>query len=167
MNEVKKFFMALAADPRGKELVAAAKVPDNAEEAVDIYLGIAKELGISVSRENIIEFVRQKEKLQLATSAKAETSLKEALDEAVLDSVSGGTVETQCQDTFNAGEWCWFTDFCAVLISSYEGNYASANDRFDCSSEAESLSQRDVLAGEDIPFWESWTKECLGGMYDI
>ena len=167
MNDVKKFFRVLATNPRGKELAAAAKVPDNAEEAVEMYLGIAKELGVSVSRENILEFVRQKEKLQLAASAKAEASVKEALDEAVLDSVAGGAADTQCQDSFDAGEWCWFTDSCAVLITSYEGNYASTNDQYGCSSEAESLSQRDVLAGDSTDFWESWTKECLGGLYDI
>ena len=88
--------------------------PDTAER----YLGIAKELGISVSGEDILSFLQIKEKIQLEKAAKVEEIVKEALDEEALENVFGGA--DSCADTYSEGEWCWFTDSCSMLICGYD-----------------------------------------------
>ena len=119
MNEVKELIRKLATDPKGKELLGAAKEPKTMEEAADMYLGFAKELGVEVSREEILAFLQLKEKNQQEAAAKAEESVKMTLDDAALDKVAGGSTYTLCDETFNAGEWCWASDSCSLVITCY------------------------------------------------
>ena len=120
MNEVREFFKAFSADPRGKELLKAAKEPKTAEEAADMYVGIAKELGVSVSREEMMEFVQAREKDQQAETARAQSAVKTAVEEEELDRVAGGLGDNLiCMDTFSPHEWCWANDSCTYLINIY------------------------------------------------
>ena len=125
MNEVQELIRKLAMDPKGKELLAGAKEPETIREVADMYLGFAKELGIEVSREEILAFMRQKEKAQQAASEKAEKAVKVALEEQDLEKVAGGA---ECADTYQEGEMCWFTDSCSIIIKSYSGSGESAKD---------------------------------------
>ena len=121
MEEIKKFFETLKTNPKGKELLTAAKEPATLEEAADLYVGIAEKLGVSLSKENMIKFLQAREKYQQAISEKAEGAVKEALEEKDLDTVAGGAGgATQCADTFAPGEWCFITDSCAFVINYYD-----------------------------------------------
>ena len=124
MSEVKDFLKALSENPEAKKLMKEAKEPASLEEAAALYADIAAKTGISVAKETILEFLEKKEKVQQAESAKAEGTVKQALDEEALDEVAGGSDyekhNTACDTTYYKGEWCWFSDSCAVVISYYD-----------------------------------------------
>ena len=50
MNEVKDFLKALSENTMARELMKEAKEPANAEEAAELYAGIAEKAGISVTK---------------------------------------------------------------------------------------------------------------------
>ena len=115
MADIRGFFK----DPRVKEKLKGMREPGTVEEAAEQYSAIAQETGISVSREDLLSFLKAKEKTQMEKAAKAEESVKEALDEDALDAVAGGQKISGCESTADIGEWCWFSDSCAVLINDY------------------------------------------------
>ena len=86
---------------------------------------MAKELGIDVSREEMMAFVHAKENMQKAQTEKANQTVKEALGDHDLDQVAGGGANggalIYCKDTFEQGENCWFADDCNMIINDYEG----------------------------------------------
>jgi hypothetical protein len=109
-------------------MMKAAKEPPNMEEAAAQYAEIAEKAGISVTKEAIQELLEEKEKVQQAATAKAESAVKEALDPEDLDQVAGGK-DPRCADSFNRGEWCWFTDSCSYVINSYsDQSYAKVTE---------------------------------------
>jgi hypothetical protein len=93
------------------------------EEAAELYAGIAAKTGFSIPKDAILAFLKEKEVSQQAQSAKAEGAVKEALDEASLEAVAGGTEYEKknpgCDTTYDKGEWCWFSDSCSLVISYY------------------------------------------------
>ena len=135
MSTVKDFLKELRESPKGMELLNAAKEPANAEEAAQLYADIAEKAGISVSKETICEFLKGKEQIQKAVAAKAEENLKSALSENDLDNVAGGAEiegkQISCKDTFMPGEWCWVSDYCSVVISSYDDLLIQPNEKDD------------------------------------
>jgi len=124
MNEIKEFLKAIVTDPRAKELLKGMKEPATTEEAVEQYVMIAKKLGLSISREAILEYVSIREKVQQKQTAKAESEVKTALDEDALDSVAGGGDgdNSGCDSTTKDAdeEWCWFSDACNHVVTFYE-----------------------------------------------
>ena len=86
---------------------------------------MAKELGIDVSREEMMAFVHVKENMQKAQTEKANQTVKEALGDHDLDQVAGGGANGGalicCKDTFEQGENCWFADDCNMSINNSEG----------------------------------------------
>ena len=101
MNDVKEFFKKLATDPKGKELLKATKEPDTADEAANLYVGIAKELGANVSREDMLIFVQANEKEQRRAAEKAVADVKVALADSELENVAGGAEGDACESTQN------------------------------------------------------------------
>ena len=142
MSTVKDFLKELRESPKAMELLGAAKEPANAEEAAQLYADIAEKAGISVSKETICEFLKGKERIQKAVAAKAEETLKSALSENELDNVAGGVElegkqETVCKDTFMPGEWCWMSDYCSVVITSYDLGQSEYFDRVEHDVDSE------------------------------
>ncbi len=119
MNEVKKFFEALQNDPKAKELVAGMEVPVDEEKGIDAYLDLAKKLGFSISREDLLSWKQEKEKECKARAEKAQASMTEELDPQKMSMVAGGKGDEGCDSTVNPGEWCWFNDWCDHLINVY------------------------------------------------
>ncbi len=119
MNEVQKFIEALQNDPRAKELMDSIGVPVDDEKGVDVYLDLAKKLGFSISREDLLSWKQEKEKECRAVSEKAEASMAEALDPEKMSMAAGGKGDKACESTFNDGEWCWFSDSCKHAIIKY------------------------------------------------
>ena len=118
MSEIKDFLKALSENPEARKLMQEAKEPANAEEAAALYAEIAEKTGISVTEDAIRKLLEEKEKIQQAATAKAEGAVKESLDLKDLDAVAGGK-DPRCEDSFIPGEWCWFSDSCSVIITSY------------------------------------------------
>ena len=124
MNEIKEFLKALTSDPRAKELLQGMKEPASMEETAEQYGIIAEKLGFSISRENILEYLNIREKMQKEQTANAEGAVKTALSEEDLQSVAGG-IYTNCSSTSQPAdkEWCWFSDACHYVINFYEDDH--------------------------------------------
>lgn len=123
MNEVYESLKALSANEEAKKLFAEAKEPASVEEAAVLYADIAAKAGQNISKDAILEYLKEKEASQRAQSGDAECAVKEALDMNDLDNVAGGTEyqkhNTACDTTYDKGEWCWFSDSCSLVISYY------------------------------------------------
>ena len=120
MTPVKDFLDRLTTDPQVKELMKGMKEPANTEEAADQYVAVAAKIGMTLSREQILGFLKAKEGFQQSLTAKAEEQVeKAALSEESLDAVAGGMQHAECGSTFLDDEWCWFSDHCSVVITSY------------------------------------------------
>lgn len=127
MSTVKDFVQALTTNPKAAELLKEAGEPANIEEAAALYADIAEKAGISVSGKIIREMLEGREAIQKNITAKAEGAVKEALAEAELDTVAGGQ-RPECASTYEPNEWCWVSDSCSVIITSYGQSHMSAID---------------------------------------
>ena len=113
---------AVKNDPRALEMVKALGTPRTDAEAVDGYLKVAEAAGCSISREELIKGLKAYAAQQKAASDK--TAEKISLRDMDLENVAGGG--EGCADTYQAGEWCCFTDSCSVIITGY--NAVSGDD---------------------------------------
>ena len=125
MEDINKLMEALRSD-RARELIKAGKEPANEEEAVDLYLNVMNECGVTVSRESVVRFLTLREKKYQEESAKAESAVKEALKDTDLEAVSGGEGDeglpySTCEASYHPGEWCWLNDSCSYVITDYSG----------------------------------------------
>ncbi len=113
----KDFLDAIRNNPNLKEQLKDLPAPKNDQEAVAQYQKIAKDLGFDLSADEIFTSLSALEKEQ------REKTEKVALDDSALENVAGGApgdyYGSICADSFQEGEWCWFTDSCAVVISDY------------------------------------------------
>ena len=97
------------------------KTPENEEETISAYLGLAEKLGYSLTAEEIRAGVKALAQEQRSKTEKAVSDMEKApLDEETLEAVSGGEKgdyhpET-CDSTFVEGEWCWLSESCSYLI---------------------------------------------------
>ncbi len=119
MNEVGKFMEALENDPKAKELSENIIMPVDEEKAIDLYFDLAKKLGFTFSREDLINWAQEKEKEYQVKSEKVEDDMLDSLDLNQMDLVAGGGKDERCWDTFRRGEWCWFVDSCKSIIKQY------------------------------------------------
>ncbi len=154
MSEAKDFLKALSENPEAAKMIRSTKEPTNIREAAELYAGIAKKTGISVSKETILEFLEKKEKVQQNITAKAESDVKVALSDDALDYVAGGG-SAECQSTVNIGEWCWVSDGCSVFINYYEA------EGYDPSRNCENMSLT-YSFDDAIDGWEDWDAKCQG-----
>ena len=156
MSSIKDFVQALTTNPKAVELLKEAGEPANIEEAAVLYADVAEKAGISVSKETICALLEQKEKIQQELTAKAESAVKEALDENALESVAGGIEGEKmdkCASTAIPGEWCWFSDACSLVINYYD----YPNLKYD--EEAYNKAKEKYGGVEDFDSFEVWTKE--------
>ncbi len=120
MNEVMKFMEALQNDPGAKTLMDSIDVPDDDEKGIDVYLDLAKKLGFSISRDDLLSWKEEKEKECRARAEKAEACMAKELDPEQMGMAAGGKKgDPACDSTFHKGEWCWFTDSCKHVINRY------------------------------------------------
>ena len=119
MSEINDFLAALKNNPEAMKMIREAKEPDSLDEAVGMYVDIVEKAGVSVSKETLRTFFAGKIRSQMEAAQKADSDIKKALDETDLDSVAGGGI-VDCNSTFEPGEWCWFSDVCSMVISTYE-----------------------------------------------
>ena len=110
---MKDFLDKIKNDPEVKEMIKALPVPKNDEEALAGYQSVAKQLGFDLSKEDVIAALKA-----LAEEQRAKTD-KISLDDEALEHVAGGAGNELCHDTFDEGEWCWFTDSCSYVITDY------------------------------------------------
>ena len=116
---IKEFLKILTTDPEAKELLKARKEQADGKEAIAQYAEIAKELGLSVSQEELETYLKRSEKVQQKLTEQAGNTVKEALSDENLEEVAGGAIH-HCEDTYAEGEWCWVTDSCWLVISWYD-----------------------------------------------
>ncbi len=114
MDEVRKFMEAMQNDPRAKELMDSMDVPVDEEKAVDVYLDLAKKLGFSISREELISWVQEKEEECMSRSERAEADMAEELDSEKMSMVAGGKGRENCFKSY-LGKWCWYSDNCTKV----------------------------------------------------
>ena len=123
MSDIYDSLKALSKNEEAKKLFKEAKEPAGIEEAAGLYADIAAKTGFSISKDAIMEFLKENEASRQAQSAKAEGAVKEALDEEALEAVAGGGDYVKqnpgCDTTYDPGEWCWFSDSCSLVISYY------------------------------------------------
>ncbi len=119
MSEVKKFLEAVQNDPRAEELTKNISVPNDEEQEIALYVDLAKKMGFSVSREDLISYRQEIEKDFLARAKKAEASMEEDLNIKQLNMVAGGAKDG-CSDTHKSGEWCWYNDSCQIAVRYYD-----------------------------------------------
>ncbi len=120
MDEVKKFLDVLENDPRAKELSENLSIPYDEEKAIDVYIDMAKKLGFTITREDLLNWKQEEEEAYKAKAEKAEAGMMESLDMDQMDKVAGGNGhEKRCRFTYKSGEWCWFQDSCGWIICRY------------------------------------------------
>ena len=123
MIKIKECLMALRKNPRLAELLKGAKEPENAEEAADQYASAAEKLGVSLSKEEVLTFLKDEEEQVRSKTEKAVDMVKLSAEQ--LDHVAGGDGgyvkdHPECDTTYSDHEWCWFSDNCSVIISYYD-----------------------------------------------
>ena len=82
LEQAKKFLEELKTNDKAKELLKGKEKPANIEEAISLYLGVAKELGFDLKGEDLLGAIKEAAKGQGA--GEKELSLDE------MGNVSGG-----------------------------------------------------------------------------
>jgi len=116
MSQERDFLKAIMTDLRAKDLIKKIKRSTD-EEMAEEYVRVADKLGFSISKEKFLQLFKLKAKHQQNEAQKAEEEVKTALDKEDLDVVAGG--DSVCYDTYVAGENCYFTDQCNIILLSY------------------------------------------------
>ena len=118
MKDAMTFLQALQTDPRARELVRKMEIPEDQGQVADCYLSLAGQLGYSLTKEEILEAVREMSRAQREKTGKALEKM--SLSENDLERIAGG-MNPDCDSTYNEeGEWCWFSDSCIVIICKYD-----------------------------------------------
>ncbi len=125
MNEIEKFADALQNDPSAKALMDSMDAPADDEKAIDAYIDLARKLGYTFSREDLVSWGLEKEKEFAARAEQAEAGMMEALDSEKMSMVAGGSqsddkADPRCVDTFKRGEVCFLLDSCKYLYKYYK-----------------------------------------------
>ena len=119
MQKLMDFLQELKTSPLAAELVRSLQIPQDDQQAVECYADLAEKLGCDLSKEEIKEEMTALCLEQRARTAAAEQDIgKAAVHEDVLDLVAGGS-SAACEETYQAGEWCWWSDQCSTLINIY------------------------------------------------
>ncbi len=129
METLRKFMEALQTDPRAEELLKGKAKPESQEDAVRIYAEAAKELGFSLTEDDIRKGIKALQEEQAAKTEQAKEAVRKLeLDD--LEKVAGGanSANAKCGNTYEDRENCWFSDGCDNLIIVY--SYYICNHRF-------------------------------------
>ena len=124
--------------------------PKDDTETAECYVKITKELSFDLTADEILTGLKGMEHKQKAQSDKV------SLDDADLENVAGGVGDPRCSETFDEGEWCWFSDSCSVVISYYDDQPAqqkpSESPLSRITFHEEEESKPDLIEDFDVPF---------------
>ena len=125
MDEIRECLLALGKDPEARKLLLEMKEPGNTnmEEMAGLYAAIAEKRGVSLSKDQVLQFLKEEQERVRKLTEKAEEQIgKMPLAEESLDHVAGGAGgdHNECESTFVDNEWCWISDACSLIISSYD-----------------------------------------------
>ena len=146
-----EFLDKIKNDPTVMEMIKKLPVPNSEEEALAGYQSVAKQLGFDLPKEDMIAALKA-----FAEEQRAKTD-KIALNEENLENVAGGGVYETCASTYTPDEWCWFSDSCDVLISSYSDDKKyqkidkAFGQEFDPNDEDDENAPNDPFDFDDIP----------------
>ena len=129
-EKVKSFLKALKTDPKAKSCFADVPEPETDADRLRNYAEIAKKLGYDVSEAELEEYLAEKEKA-LKEHTKAAEDFIAHLSADEMETVSGGDLKTICEDTFQGGENCWYSDGCDVIFTQYKGYICAHTGRCD------------------------------------
>ena len=116
LENVKKFFEELESNDKALELLKSASV-DGKEPDIAVLANAARETGYDVTDEEMRACCDEERKRRAAASDAVAEKLGE-LNPEDMEAAAGGK-NPSCEDTYNAGEWCWFNDSCSAAIRVY------------------------------------------------
>ena len=99
MENAKKFFEELVKTEEAKALFATVEKPETEEARIELYIDIAKKLGILLTAEEIKEYY---ESSCVADAAE--------IDDKELEQLSGGGENASCSYSYITGESCILTE---------------------------------------------------------
>ena len=116
---------AVKNDPNAMEMLKGLGVPKNDAETFDGYLKVAEAIGCDITKDELLDGL----KAIMAEQKAASDSVAEkvSLEEEELEKVAGGA-GVGCKDTYEEGEWCWYSDSCSLIITSYDDASSPADD---------------------------------------
>ena len=117
IENVKKFFEELERNDKALELLKAASV-DGKEPGFAALADIARQTGYDVTNEDMKACLEEARERRAAASDAVAEKLGELTPED-MEAAAGGKGNQSCEDTYNAGEWCWFNDSCSEAIRVY------------------------------------------------
>jgi len=120
MEKIRDFMRALKTSPQAAELTRNMPAPRDDLEAIECYTYLAVHLGCDITKEEITEGLAALALEQQSQSAAAEREVgKTSIPEEALDHVAGGIASSKCEETYEEGEWCWYSDCCDKMINIY------------------------------------------------
>ncbi len=118
-ENAKKLFEMLDTDPEAKELLKDYTKPEKPEEILKVYTDIAGKLNISLTEDELKDYLAEEAKAMGSRTEAAAAKIVELPDEA-LDAVAGGKDHEECKDTFRDHEDCWYNDGCDAIYHMYD-----------------------------------------------
>ena len=117
--------------PKTAEMLKTEKTLSR-EEAAEAYAVAAKTFGYTLTAEEILSAIQDREtKIQVRTEGAAEEL--RAIPEEEMAEVSGGGDHDICYDTYKDRENCWWSDGCDIIHNYYHGYQCkSCNEGVDC-----------------------------------
>ena len=117
-QNIEKKIETMLQDPRTGEWMKDKARPESQEEAVGVYAEIAEKLGLSLTAEDIMDYIRQAEQTCKDRTEKAAARIQELSDEEV-EQVSGGRDNSACVETYMDCENCRLMDGCDMVFQQY------------------------------------------------
>ena len=122
MEELKKFLEEIRTNPRANEMINGMEKPESPEELAACYAKIAKELGYTLTEDDILEGVKTIAEDMIAMTEKHKAEM-DKLDMDEMNKVAGGlpchNTFDKCSDTFKDEENCWWNDGCNAARIHY------------------------------------------------
>lgn len=137
MEEARKFLMALRSDLRAAELLGEQPQPANEAEELETYVKIARDLGYSLTAQQIADAAQAMAQEQLAQTEETEELVAEELDPEELEKAAGGytinygdhTVEVKAPEGYPCGQ----TNFDLDMIYRHQRGCKDLH-RYSCRS---------------------------------
>lgn len=134
MTVTEKYLNALKEDEKLREY-ASKNVPAQGTDKENALVAVANQFGYQITKEELLETLNARRTQIEQSRSNAHQAVSE-LSEAALMAVNGGVCDSNyyvkcsdeqrhewCEDTFQAGEWCWSTDSCDKVFTCY-GDWA-------------------------------------------
>ena len=105
--------------PQDCRTPAGTRKAGAAEEELDAYVVIAKQVGLDFTVEEIAAVIEERAQEQLAKTEASIAKLEKLPDEN-FSQIVGGKGDPDCKDTFKNKENCWHNDGCDVVYHYYD-----------------------------------------------